>query len=89
MGNTQRGNVVSLFNADAGSTVDPASPVLVVRAMADATASLGRAAALIDAGTLDPDSKLALIRSVQDLVVRSFDLNTRYMQATRLARSPG
>ncbi len=88
MGNIQRGQVVQLFGAEAGPMLDPASPVLVVRAMADATAALGRAACLIDAGTLDPDSKLLLIRSVQDLVVRSFDLNTRFMEASRLTATP-
>jgi hypothetical protein len=88
MANMHHGNVVSLFDAASAPSLDPASPVLVVRAMADATASLGRAASLIDAGVLDPDSKLDLIRGVQELVVRSFDLNTRYMQATRLVRSP-
>ncbi|MDT9115907.1 hypothetical protein RSW44_25580, partial [Escherichia coli] len=60
----------------------------VVRTLADATASLGKAAELIDGGALDADTKLALIRDVQDLVVRACDLNSRYMQATGLTRPP-
>ncbi|MCZ8313975.1 hypothetical protein [Phreatobacter sp.] len=86
MASLQQGNVVALFGEDRGPSLDPASPILVVRAMADATAALGRAAALIDSGELDPDRKLALIRGIQDLVVRSFDVNTRFMQAARLTR---
>lgn len=84
MANTTRGQVVSLFREDKAPGLDPASPVLVVRALADATAALGRAAELIDAGKLDPDTKLSVIRDVQELVVRTFDLNSRYMQATSL-----
>lgn len=88
MAGMQRGNVVALFGSDAAPSYDPASPVHVVRALADATTSLGKVAELIDGGALDPDSKLALIRDVQDLVVRSFDLNSRYMQTTGLTRLP-
>ena len=84
----QRGNVVALFGSDQAAAYDPASPVNVVRALADATSSLGKVAELIDGGALDADTKLALIRVVQDLVVRAFDLNSRYMQATGLTRLP-
>ena len=36
----QRGNVVALFGSDQAAAYDPASPVNVVRALADATSSL-------------------------------------------------
>lgn len=84
----QRGNVVALFGSEEAPSYDPASPVHVVRTLADATSSLGKVAELIDAGALDADTKLALIRGVQDLVVRAFDLNSRYMQASGLTRLP-
>lgn len=73
--------VVSLFpDRDAGSG-EASSRAMVVRAFAEATAALGRAAELMDDGPLDPDTKLVLIRGVKELVIRTFNLNAAYMEA--------
>lgn len=73
--------VVSLFSHQEPQSGEAASRAMVVRAFAEATAALGRAAALMEDGPLDPDTKLVLIRGVKELVVRTFNLNAAYMEA--------
>lgn len=75
------GNIVPLF-VHAVSPPDCATNrALVVRAFAEATACLGRAAQLIDDGQLHAETKLALVRGVKELVIRTFGLNAAYMEA--------
>jgi hypothetical protein len=74
-------NVVPLFDRVAQAPEEAVSRALVVRAFAEATACLGRAAQLIDQGDLQPEVKLVLVRGVKELVVRTFGVNTAYMEA--------
>lgn len=73
--------VVSLFSDRDAPSGEAASRAMVVRAFAEATAALGRAAELMDDGSLDADTKLVLIRGVKELVIRTFNLNAAYMDA--------
>lgn len=73
--------VVPLFSRQEPQSTEAAGRAQVVRAFAEATMSLGRAAELLDGGTLDADTKLTLIRGVKELVVRTFNLNATYMEA--------
>lgn len=73
--------VVSLFSDRETPSGEAASRAMVVRAFAEATAALGRAAELMDEGSLNPDTKLVLIRGVKELVIRTFNLNAAYMEA--------
>ncbi len=73
--------VVPLFSRPEPQCGEAASRAQVVRAFAEATASLGRAAELMDGSGLDADTRLALIRGVKELVVRTFNLNAAYMEA--------
>lgn len=73
-------NIVTLF-AQREVSEEAAGRAKVVRAFAEATASLGRAAQLIDEGPLDPETSLALVRSVKELVIRTFAVNAAYMEA--------
>jgi len=73
--------VVPLFSHQEPQSGGVASRALVVRAFAEATQSLGRAAEQLDSSDLDADTKLALIRGVKELVVRTFNLNAAYMEA--------
>jgi hypothetical protein len=74
-------NVVSLFDRGAQPPEEMVSRALVVRAFAEATACLGRAAQLIDEGDLEPEVKLVLMRGVKELVIRTFGVNTAFMEA--------
>lgn len=76
----QTGNIVPLFGA-ASAPDEVVSRALVVRAFAEATACLGRAAQLIDDGELHAETKLVLVRGVKELVIRTFGLNAAYMEA--------
>ncbi|MGQ3353996.1 MAG: hypothetical protein ACT6XY_00995 [Phreatobacter sp.] len=73
--------VVPLFDRNARPPQEVVSRALVVRAFAEATACLGRAAQLIDEGELEPETKLVLVRGVKELVVRTFGVNAAYMEA--------
>jgi len=73
--------VVPLFDRSAKPPQDVVSRAQVVRAFAEATACLGRAAQMIDEGDLEPETKLVLVRGVKELVVRTFGVNAAYMEA--------
>ncbi len=73
--------VVNLFSRREPETGVTAGRAQVVRAFAEATQSLGRAAELLDGSALDADTKLPLIRGVKELVIRTFNLNAAYMEA--------
>ena len=75
-------NVVPLFARSVPPACGAADRALVVRAFADATVSLGRAAELLDAANLEPRTKLVLMHGVKELVVRTFNLNAAYMDAS-------
>jgi hypothetical protein len=74
-------NVVPLFDRGAQAPEEAIHRALVVRAFAEATACLGRAAQLIDEGDLQPEVKLVLVRGVKELVIRTFGVNTAFMEA--------
>lgn len=73
--------VVPLFDRNAKPPQDVVSRAQVVRAFAEATACLGRAAQMIDEGDLEPETKLVLVRGVKELVIRTFGVNAAYMEA--------
>ncbi|AVO43892.1 hypothetical protein [Phreatobacter cathodiphilus] len=74
-------NIVPLFGRAPRAPQEALARAQVVRAFAEATASLGRAAELIDEGNLEPETKLVLVRGVKELVIRTFGVNTAFMEA--------